>query len=46
MTWVKWKLASVCLEKVLISASDKCTDCAKYTVGTEIFLAALDGPPR
>jgi hypothetical protein len=37
---------SVRLEIVLISTHDRCTVCAEYTTGTEILLAALDGPPR
>jgi hypothetical protein len=43
---VKWKLASIYLETVLILALDRCTVCAECTMGTEIVLAALDGPPR
>jgi hypothetical protein len=42
---VKWKLASVRLETVLISAQDRCTFCAVCTTGTEMFLTALVGPP-
>jgi hypothetical protein len=42
--WVKWKLASVCLVMVLISAQDSCTVCAECTTGMEIFLAAPEGP--
>jgi hypothetical protein len=34
------------LEIVLILASDRCTVCPESTTGTEIFLAAPDGPPR
>ena len=38
MTWVKWKLVSVHLETVLVSVQDRCTDCAKRTIGSEIIL--------
>jgi hypothetical protein len=37
---------SVHLEIVLISTHDRCMVSAECTTGTEIFLAALDGPPR
>jgi hypothetical protein len=37
---------SVCLEIVLISTHDRCTVCAECTTGIEIFLVALNGPPR
>jgi hypothetical protein len=37
---------SVRLEIVLISTHDRCTVCAERTMGTEIFLAELDGPSR
>ena len=46
MTWVKWKLVSVCLEIVLISKQDRFTVCAEHTIGIEIYLDALDGTPR
>jgi hypothetical protein len=35
MTWVNWKLALVHLEIVLISMHDRCTVCAKCTIGSE-----------
>ena len=41
MTWVKWRLVSVSLEKVLVSTQDRCTVCAKHTIGSEISLDAL-----
>jgi hypothetical protein len=34
----KWKLISVCLEMVLVSAQDRCTVCAERTIGSEIIL--------
>jgi hypothetical protein len=36
--WVKWKLVSVCLEIVLISAQQSCTVHAKHTIGWDIIL--------
>jgi hypothetical protein len=30
----------------LVSVQDKCTVCAKHTVGIEIILDAPDGTPR
>jgi hypothetical protein len=36
----------VCLETVLVSMQDRCTVCAKRTVGLEILLDAPDGTPR
>jgi hypothetical protein len=43
---LKWKLVSVRLERVLVSVQDRCTDCAKYTIASEIVLDAPDGTPR
>jgi hypothetical protein len=40
--WVKWKFALVCLETVLVLASDRRTVCSKCSMGTEILLAAPD----
>jgi hypothetical protein len=34
------------LGTVLVSVQDRCTDCTKCTVGSEIFLDAPDGTPR
>jgi hypothetical protein len=36
---VKWKLVSVRLEIVLISAQDRCTVCANFTTGMKPFWA-------
>jgi hypothetical protein len=33
-----WNLVLVHLNTVLVSVKDKCTVCAKHTVGTEFFL--------
>ena len=46
MTWVKWNLVSVHLEKVLVSVQDRCTVYAEHTIGSEIVLDAPDGTPR
>ena len=40
---VKWKLASVRLEIVLILTQDRCTVCAKRTICSNIVLDAPDG---
>ena len=45
MTWVMWKLVSIHLEIVLVLVQDRCTVCAKYTIGSEIVLDAPDGTP-
>ena len=37
---------SVHLEMVLVLVQDKCTVCAKCTVGSDIVLDATDGTPR
>jgi hypothetical protein len=36
--YVKWKLVSVRLEMVLVLDQDRCTVCAKRTIGLEIIL--------
>jgi hypothetical protein len=41
----KWKLVSVHLETVLILTQDRCTVCAKHTIGSEIIFDAPDGTP-
>ena len=43
VTKLNWKLVSVCLEIVLILTQDRCTVCAKRTVGSKIILDAPDG---
>ena len=43
---LKCNLISVCLEIVLVSAQDRCTVCAKRTIGSEIILGAPDGTRR
>jgi hypothetical protein len=43
VTRLKWKVGSVCLEKVLMLPQDRCTVCAKHTIGSEILLDATDG---
>jgi hypothetical protein len=46
VTRVKWKLVLVYLETVLVLVHDRCTDCAKCTIASEIILDAPDGTPR
>ena len=41
-TKLNWKVASVCLEIVLILTQDRCTVCAKRTIGSDIVLDASD----
>jgi uncharacterized protein with PIN domain len=42
VTRLKWKLVLVCLEIVLILTQDRCTVCAKRTIGLAIILDARD----
>ena len=37
---------SVRLEMVLVLVQDRCTVCAKRTIGSDTVLDAPDGPPR
>ena len=37
MTWVMWSLTSFRFETVLVSVQDRCTVCAKRTIGSEMF---------
>jgi len=46
VTWDMWNLVLVRLETVLVSVHDRCTVCAKRTIGSEILLDAPDGTPR
>jgi hypothetical protein len=46
VTWVMWNLISVHLETVLLLVQDRCTICAKRTIGLEIVLDTPDGTPR
>ena len=46
MIWVIWNLVLVYLETVLVSVQDRCTVCAKRTIGLEIVLDAPHGTPR
>ena len=41
--WVMWNLDSVRLETVLVSVQDRCTVCAKRTIGSEIISDAPMG---
>jgi hypothetical protein len=46
MTRLMWKLDLVHLEIVVILTQDRCTVCAKHTIGSEIILDAPSGTPR
>ena len=39
-------LVSICLEIVLVLVQDRCTVCAKCTIGSKIILDTPDGTPR
>ena len=41
MTSVMWNLVLVCWETMLVSVQDRCTVCAKCTIGSEIVLDAM-----
>jgi hypothetical protein len=41
-----WNLISIYLETVVVSVQDRCTVCAKRTIGIEIVLDEPDGTPR
>jgi hypothetical protein len=43
---VKWKLVSVHLEILLISAQDRCIVWDERTIGLEIIFDTPDGTPR
>ena len=44
--WDMWNLILIRLETVLVSVHDRCTVCAKCTIGSEILLDAPDGTPK
>ena len=44
--WVMSNLVLIHLEMVLVSVQDRCTVCAKLTIGLEIVLDAPDGTPK
>jgi hypothetical protein len=46
LIWVMSNLVSVRFEMVLVSVQDRCTVCAKHTIGSEIVLDVPDGTPR
>jgi hypothetical protein len=46
MTRLKWKLVLIQLETMLVSVQDRCTVCAKHTIGSEIILDTLDATPN
>ena len=41
MMWVLWNLVSDHSEIVLVSVEDRCTVCAKRTIGSDIIFNAL-----
>jgi hypothetical protein len=43
---VMWNLVSIHLETAVLSVQDRCTVCAKCTIGIDIILDAPDGTPR
>jgi len=43
--WVMSNLVSIRLDTLLVSVQDRCTVCAKHTIGSEIALDAPDGTP-
>jgi hypothetical protein len=43
---VIWDLISDRLETALVSVQDRCTVCAKHTIGLEIVSDEPDGTPR
>jgi hypothetical protein len=46
VTMLKWKLVTVRLEMVINLMQDRCTVCAKHTIGLEIVLDTPNGTPR
>ena len=44
--WVMSNLVSIHLETVLVSVQERCTVCAKHTIGSEIVLDAPDSTLR
>ena len=44
--WVMSNLILIRLYMVLVSVQDRCTVCAKHTIGLEIVLDAPDGTPK
>jgi hypothetical protein len=46
VTWILWNFILVRLETVLESVQDRCTVCAKHTIGSDVVLDTPDGTPR
>jgi hypothetical protein len=44
--WLMWNLVLVRLETVLVLVQDRCTVCAKRTIGSEIISDTFNGTPR
>ena len=45
-TCVMWNVISVHFEIMLVLVQDRCTACAKCTIGSETILDTPDGTPR
>ena len=46
MRRLKWMLILVRLEIVLVLVQDRCTVCARHSIGSKIVLDAHGGTPR
>jgi hypothetical protein len=46
VTWVMWNLIFVHLETLLVLVQERCTICAKRSIGSEIVLDTPDGTAR
>jgi hypothetical protein len=46
VTWVMWNLVLVHSEAASVSVQDRCTVCAKRTIGSRIVLDVPDGTLR
>jgi hypothetical protein len=44
--WVLWNLVSVRFETLLVLVQDRCTVCAKRTIGSKIIFDTPHGTPR
>jgi hypothetical protein len=45
VTWIKWKLISICLEIVLILMQYRCVVWDEQIIGSKIVLGTPDGTP-
>ena len=46
VTLIMWNFVLLCMKIVFVSMQDRCTVCAKHTIGSEIILDTPDGTPR